>query len=67
MPERAGWHWRGLPITSVRFTTRLSAVTGTPPADFNAGTRPVPEPENYALTLAGPASMGAVARRRKAA
>ena len=67
MPERAGWHWRSLPITSVRFTTRLSGVTGTRPVDFNGGTRPVPEPESYALMLADPASMGAVARRRKAA
>lgn len=36
-------------------------------ADFNGGTPPVPEPETYALMLAGLAAMAAVARRRKAA
>jgi len=45
----------------------LNITTGTPSVVLSAPTGAVPEPESYAMLLAGLGVIGAVARRRKAA
>jgi hypothetical protein len=49
----------------LRVTGTLTATTGMINAAVNFNTAPIPEPETYAMMLAGLGMMGFVARRRK--
>ena len=59
--------WSGLTAGTTYWLTFSGTVTGTESASYAVTLAPVPEPEAYAMLLAGLGVIGAAVRRRKLA
>jgi hypothetical protein len=65
--EAASWIFHGTTIGGFRINDlHVNAIYNGNSVKFGPSTSPIPEPETYALMLAGLAGLGFVARRKKA-